>query len=139
YLETGVKCAFGVTHQSLDIDGGQRIASINGQVQTFRGGLLALPSNIGHFSQSRFAVVPELNLKFGYNLTENVRVFVGYDFLYWSNVLRPGDQIDLALDANAVPNSGAPFPAAGQVRPVVPFRTTGYWATGMNAGIEIRY
>src|SRR5262249_2194102 len=139
YLETGVKCAFGVTHQSLDINGGQRITSVNGGGQNFTGGPLALPSNTRHLPPARFGPLPHLHPKLGYNVTENVRVFVGYDFLYWSSVLRPGDQIDLALDANAVPNSGAPFPAAGQVRPVVPFRTTGYWATGMNAGIEIRY
>jgi hypothetical protein len=139
YLDTGVKVALGVTHQTIDIDGGQRITSLDGRVQNFRGGLLALPSNIGHFSQSRFGFVPEVGVKVGYSFTENIRAFVGFDWLYWSSVVRPGDQIDLALDANAIPNSGAPFPPAGQVRPRVPFRTSSYWALGLNAGLEIRY
>jgi hypothetical protein len=137
-LDTRFKLALGATQQSVDIDGGQQIVRANGTVQNFQGGLLALPSNIGHFTQTRFAVVPEVGVKVGYNFTENLRVFVGYDFLYWSNVLRPGDQIDTSLDANRIPNFGA-FPPANQVRPVVPFRTTSYWAMGLNAGLELRY
>jgi Putative beta barrel porin-7 (BBP7) len=133
------KVALGVTQQSVDIDGFQRIASLDGRVQSFQGGLYALSSNIGHHSQSRFAVVPEVGVKVGYNFTDNIRFFVGYDFLYWSSVARPGDQIDQSLNANIIPNSGAPFPATGQVRPVVPFRTTNYWAMGLNAGVEFRY
>ena len=138
-VDTTFKFAMGAVHQTVDIDGGQRFDRVNGTVQTFQGGLLALPTNIGHFSQTRFAVVPELGIKLGYQLTDNVRIFVGYDFLYWSSVLRPGDQIDTALDANKIPNFGGNFPAATQVRPIVPFRTTGYFATGLNAGIEFRY
>ena len=139
YLDGGFKIALGGTQQSVDIDGGQRITSLDGRVQTFRGGLYALPSNIGHFSQTRFGFVPEVGLKVGYNLTENIRIFAGYDFLYWSSVLRPGDQMDQALDANTIPNSGGPFPRANQVRPIVPMRTSSYWAQGLNAGIEFRY
>ena len=137
-LDTRFKLAVGATQQSVDIDGGQQIVRANGVVQNFQGGLLALPSNIGHFSQTRFAVVPEVGVKVGYNFTDNLRVFVGYDFLYWSNVVRPGDQIDTSLDANRIPNFGA-FPPANQIRPVVPFRTTNYWALGLNAGLELRY
>jgi hypothetical protein len=139
FVEGGLKIGLGDTLQSVDIDGYQRIISPTGGVQTFKGGLYAVSSNIGHFSQSRFGFVPDANLKLGYNLTDNIRLFVGYDFLYWSSVLRAGDQIDQALDLNRVPNSGAPFPAATQVRPIVPFRTSSYWATGVNAGVEFRY
>ena len=138
-LDANAKVALGATQQSVDIDGGQRITSLNGRVQNFPGGLYALSTNIGHHSQTRFGFVPEVGLKVGYNFTDNIRVFVGYDFLYWNSVLRPGDQIDQSLNANIIPNSGAPFPATNQVRPVVPFRTTSYWAMGLNAGVEFRY
>ena len=139
WLDGHFKIGIGGTDQSVDVDGGQRITSLNGSVRTFRGGLYALPSNIGHFTQTRFAFVPEVGVKLGYDFTDNIRVFVGYDFLYWSSVLRPGDQIDQALDANLIPNSGGPFPRANQVRPIVPMRTSSYWALGLNAGIEFRY
>ncbi|MGG7379585.1 BBP7 family outer membrane beta-barrel protein, partial [Escherichia coli] len=65
-----------------------------GQTSAVVGGLLALPSNIGNFQRNRFGVVPQVGLKVGYNLTDNLRVYVGYDFLWWCNVVRPGDQID---------------------------------------------
>ncbi len=138
-LDARCKLGLGVTHQAIGIDGGQRFDRANGTVQTFRGGLYALPTNIGQFAQARFAVVPEVGCKVGYNLTDNIRLFVGYDFLYWSSVARPGDQIDTALDANRIPNFGANFPAATQVRPVVQYRTSSYFAHGLNAGVEIRY
>ena len=55
----------------------------NGTVQTAQGGLLTVPgTNIGRFSQSRFAVVPEIGLNLGYQVTQRMKVFVGYNFLY---------------------------------------------------------
>jgi len=38
--------------------------------------------------ESSALVATELR-KLGYDVTDHVRVFVGYDFLYWSNVVRP--------------------------------------------------
>jgi hypothetical protein len=138
-LEARAKIGLGATHQTIDIDGGQRITRANGNVDSFVGGLYALDSNIGRHSQTRFSVVPEVGFKVGYDVTSNVRVFAGYDFLYWSNVVRPGDQIDTTLDVNRVPNAGGPFPPANQVRPRVPFTTTNYWAHGFTGGLELRY
>ena len=114
-LEAFGKLALGVTDQSVDIDGSQRVASVNGNVQNFRGGLYALPSNIGNHSQTRFGIVPEVGFKVGYDLTDNIRLFVGCDFLYWNSVLRPGDQIDQSLNANNIPNSGALSPRAPRI------------------------
>ena len=138
-LEGCVKLAIGVTQQTVDIDGGQRIVSLDGRVQSFVGGLYAVPSNMGSHSQNRFGFVPELGVKLNYQLTDHISVFVGYDFLFWSSVLRPGDQIDPVLDLNQVPNSGRPYPPASQVRPVVPFQVSSYWAQGVNAGVLFRY
>jgi hypothetical protein len=141
-LDTGFKIALGVTEQSVDINGGQSIASVNGQRQDFVGGLYALNSNIGNHSQSRFTVVPEATLKLGYDVTENIRLFVSYDVMYWSSVMRPGDQIDQVLDVTRIPNSGAASVGilpSSQTRPIVPFRTSAYWAQGVTAGVEFRY
>jgi hypothetical protein len=133
------KIAVGATVQTVDIDGGQLIVSKNGNRQSFVGGLYALNSNIGSHTQTRMSYVPEVGIKLGYDLTNNIRIFAGYDFLYWSSVLRPGYQIDQGLDVNRVPNSGGPFPPINQVRPTVPFQTSAFWAQGINAGILIRY
>lgn len=138
-LEARAKLAIGCTHQSVDINGSQQITSPNGNVRNFTGGLYAVDSNIGHHTQTRFGFVPEVGLKAAYDINDNIRVFVGYDFLYWSSVLRAGDQIDPVIDANRVPNSGGPFTAVNQVRPRVPFTTTSFWAHGVSAGFELRY
>jgi hypothetical protein len=132
------KVALGNMHQTVDINGGQAVTAPDGTRSTFRGGLLALPSNIGHFSQDHFAVVPEAGFNLGYHLTDGLRCYVGYTFLYMSNVLRPGDQIDRVLDINQIPNF-TPGPSVTQVRPVVPFKTADFWAQGLNFGLEFRY
>ncbi len=62
FLDLKGKIALGDTHESLNIQGSQTITDPAGNVQIFRGGLLALPSNIGHFTRDRFAVVPEIGI-----------------------------------------------------------------------------
>lgn len=91
-------------------------------------GLLAQNSNSGAHTQDRFAVVPELGFKIGYQLTDNINAYVGYSFLYLSDVVRPGDQVDLIIDQTGALR-----------RPAVPFRTTDFWAHGLNFGLACRY
>ncbi len=136
------KLALGDTNQRIDINGGQLVTNrVTGVTTPFVGGLLALPSNIGSHSHNAFSVVPEVDLTLSYHLNEHVRVFAGYDFLYWTNVVRPGEQIDRVLDETQIPNFDAPgtVAPAGQNRPAVLFRQSDFWAQGMNLGLEFRY
>ncbi len=103
------------------------------------GGLLALNSNIGRFHKDHFSFVPEIGMNVGYQLNDNIRVFAGYNFLYWTGVLRPGDQIDRALDVTRIPNFPVAAAPVSGLHPSVPFKTTDFWATGVNVGIEFRY
>jgi hypothetical protein len=139
FLEALGKIALGDTHQVVDINGSQLIVPPNGPAQSFQGGLLALSSNIGHHTRDRFAVVPEININIGYQLTDHVRAFIGYDFLYWSNVVRPGDQIDRGLDVTRIPNFPVQVPPLSTPRPAVLFKETDFWAQGINFGLEVRY
>ena len=86
-------------------------------------------------------MVPETELNVGYQLTPHARAFVGYDLLYWSTVVRPGDQIDPVLDVTQIPNFALLHgqTPTNQGRPLVPFKESGFWAQGMNIGIEFRY
>lgn len=143
-LDLKGKVALGDVHQSIDVSGSQTLFLPNGTVQTFRGGLLALPSNIGHFSRDRFAVVPELGINIGYQVTDHLKAFVGYTLLYWSSVVRPGDQIDRVLDERQIPNffiPGQPLPppVKGASRPLLPFKESDFWAHGVNVGLEFTY
>jgi hypothetical protein len=132
------KLALGVTHEELDISGGQLFTNFAGPGDPRPGGLLALGSNIGHFTKDRFSVVPEVGVNLGYYITENLRAYAGYNFLYWSNVARPGDQIDTTLDSALIPRFPAMTPT-GQNRPAVLFKQTDYWAQGLVFGVELKF
>jgi hypothetical protein len=141
FLGSRLQVGVGNTVETITINGSQTVTTLAGAQQVFRGGLLALPSNIGTFTANKFSVVPQVGVRVGYSLTDNMRVFVGYDFLFWSNVVRPGDQIDTTLNVTQIPNFAPPglFPTSPIVRPIVPFRTTGFMAQGLSAGFEWRY
>lgn len=146
-LDMGMKVSLGTTHERLQVAGDQVIIYPNGQRFNFAGGLLARPSNIGSFSQDKFTVVPEVNFGVGYQLTPHFRFNVGYNFLYWSNVLRVGDQIDRTVNINGIPYfpqtgvagntdpvTNQPIPQ-GPNRPTVVLKETDFWAQGISAGL----
>jgi hypothetical protein len=141
-LDGRAKLAFGGTYQELNISGYQTFAPpING-VGYFNGGLLALPSNIGHFTHNTFSVVPELTMSVGYQINPHLRAFLGYNFLLWTNVARAGNAIDRGLDVTQIPNF--PVPGAQPInvtprRPAPTFGETDFWAQGMILGIEFVY
>ncbi len=131
--------AFGTVQQTATIGGGQALTFADGSVGQYPGGLLALPgANIGRYSQSKFAVMPEIGFNLGYHITPHLRAYVGYNFLYLSNVLRASGTIDTNVDAARIPN----FPVAGAASPVFPvrpapqFNTTDFWAQGINFGLQ---
>jgi hypothetical protein len=129
------KVAFGVMTEIIDING-STTTSLNGASVTQSGALLALAgTNIGHYSQTRYAVVPEFGLTLNYNITDNLSVFLGYNFLYLSNVVRPNDQIDPFVNQGFRANGNG----VGPQRPAVLFATTDYWAMGMNIGMRYRW
>jgi hypothetical protein len=133
------KVALGGTHQVVDINGSQLLIDNQLGPQRFQGGLLALPTNIGRQSRERFAVVPEIGLKAGYQVTKCLRLTLGYDFLWWSSVVRPGEQIDRGIDSTRIPNFITNDQPTGQRRPAPLFQATDFWAQGLSVGLEIRF
>ena len=103
------------------------------------GGILALPTNSGHFTHDPFAVVPEVGLNVGYQVTNRLRLFMGYSFLYWSNVVRPGDVIDRTVNLTQIPSNLGPGTLVGPARPAVVLKDTDFWAQGLNFGVAVRY
>jgi hypothetical protein len=133
------KVALGVTHEVAHVQGSTTFAVPGGGTIVQRGGLLALPTNIGRYSRDEFAVVPELGIRLGYQVTSHLRAFVGYNFLYWSDVARPGDQIDRAINVSQLPMVVGPNPLVGPARPAFAFRDSDFWAQGISFGLEFRY
>lgn len=130
--------AFGITQQELEIYGIQTRIRPNQPPVSYPGGLLAAASNLGTFHLDRFSVVPELTFQLGYRLTPNWQIYLGYNFLYWTNVMRPGDQIDRVVDLTQVPNA-PPATFSGQFRPRPLFRQSDLLATGLQFGVEWRW
>lgn len=135
-LDTTLKVALGQTNVNADISGNTLINS-PGVSNNYQGGLLAQRTNIGNYSDNHFSVVPELGFTVGYYLTPRMKVFAGYNILYWTNVARSGGLIDPVVNPNLVPpgTSAAAVPA----RPAQQIQFTDLWAQGVNVGLEIRY
>jgi hypothetical protein len=89
FVDVRGKLGFGATNQTGSIDGG----------------------SLGRSNTDRFSFVPELNGTVGYQITDNIRIFAGYNFLYWTGVARPGN----------------------------PIQQTSFWGQGVNAGLEFRF
>jgi hypothetical protein len=123
-----VRLAIGNTRQRVDINGN---TSINGAAAQ-QGGLLAQTTNIGSYSRDQFTVLPEFGAGVGYQLTHNLRLKAGYTLIFWSNVVRPGDQIDMDVNPNLFP----PAVSGGTSRPQFQFVDSDYWVQGVNLGAE---
>ncbi|MBI2805770.1 MAG: BBP7 family outer membrane beta-barrel protein [Planctomycetes bacterium] len=128
------KVAAGSVNQAVDVFGSLRQTSPTTD-QTFAGGVYTQPSNLGRQSRNTFAWMPEVSLNAGMNLCDRVRVFAGYNFMWISNVVRPGDQIDRTLNASQL--FGGTL--VGTARPAVPFNDTSFWAQGITFGLQVRY
>ncbi len=133
------KVALGDTHQVININGSTVFAVPGMPVSVQQGGLLALPTNIGHFSRDRFAVLPEAGVKLGYQITDHLRAFVGYSFIYLSDVARPGHQIDRVINVTQLPSQAGPGAFVGSPRPFPTLKATDFWAQGVSFGLELRY
>ena len=144
-LDITGKVALGATYQVVDIQGVITQLGPNPLVPpglgTFPGGLFTQPSNIGHRSTTQFAVLPSLELKLGYDINPRTRVFVGYDLMYWDQVVRPGNQIDhsVNLTQNAVLGPNGSGRLVGPAQPAPLFNRSDFWAQGLNVGLEVHY
>ena len=136
------KVALGFNHEIVNIQG---ITMSSGGFATeftqSEGGLFTQQTNIGQQSKNLFTVVPEIKLQVGMDLTPNIRALVGYNFLYISNVARPGEQIDRTLNLTQNDDiNQKPSTLKGSPRPTPLFNSShDFWAQGLNAGFELRW
>jgi hypothetical protein len=131
------KLAVGFNQQDVDIFGATTVTVPGTAPVTSAGGLLALSSNIGHFSRgSEVSVIPDFEAKIGYQVTQRLRATVGYSILYWDNVVRAADQVDRVVNPNLLPNSGT---TGGPGNPLFIFHRDNLWVQGLEFGLEFRF
>ena len=134
-LEWRAKVALGANFNEAQINGSTTTIS-GGATATLPGGLLALSSNAGSYSQTRFAVVPELALKVGYQFAPGWHIMGGYDLIYWTGVQRTGNLIDTTVNPNLLPPSTG---LGGPQRPQFQFNSSPLLAQGFSIGLRYEY
>lgn len=133
------KLAMGPTRQTVNINGGVlQEGALAPTPGAFAGGFFTQPSNIGNRHRNHWSVVPELAAQLAYEFLPGFRAFVGYDFLYWTQVVRPGNQIDRVLNLSQSPVLGAGT-LAGPARPAPRFDRSDFWAQGFTFGLMAQF
>jgi hypothetical protein len=132
------KLAIGATHQVVDISGYSAQTGPGGPNGVFPGGFFAQQSNMGHFTANRFTVIPSVEMKFYWLITSQLRGFVGYDFMYWNQVVRPGNQVDrnINLSQSIIYGNGV---LSGPANPAPLLSRTDFWAQGITVGLEFKF
>lgn len=126
-LRGKARVSVGNMHQSVLINGS---TTVNGVVdQNQPGGLFTAESNIGNYSQDQFCAVTETGLSLGYYITPRTQLTIGYNLMYWSNIVRPGEQIDTVVDDLNVPPT----------RPTFQFNTSSFWVQSLTLGLNCEF
>jgi hypothetical protein len=130
-----LKLALGSTTSRVSISGETTTTASGGVSATTQSGLLVQGTNRGTFEQSDFSAVPEFGLNLRRHLRCGLTASVGYTFLYWADLARAGDQIDLGINPSQIP----PGTLVGRARPEFTLQTTDFWVQGLNFGLQYAY
>jgi len=130
FLGGYLKVAVGNVNQNVNI------AGVSNAMGGGLAGVFATGTNIGSYTRNQLGVLPEGCLKIGMDVTDHLRIYAGYNFLFLSDVTRPGDAIDTTLNVNNVQTY---IPGAGPARPAFVFNNSTFWAQGLSVGLEYHY
>ena len=135
-LNSVLKSAFGVVHEVVKINGNSTVTTL-GTTATTVGGLLAQPTNIGQYGQSKFAALPEVALTLRYDISCSWRLTAGYNFMYLTRMQNSGSAIDTTVNPTQIGGTGVT--AGTPARPAFAFSDTGFFAQGVSSGLEYRW
>ncbi|MBI83482.1 MAG: hypothetical protein CMJ81_09820 [Planctomycetaceae bacterium] len=131
-LELMTKLCLGNTRSSVTVRG-ETIQNVPGEEPTtFQGGFLAQGTNIGDYEENSFSVIPEFNITLTRQLWCGWKAMLGYTFLFWTDVARPGDQIDRELNDSQFP----PGELVGESRPAFQHTSSDMWVQGISLGFQ---
>jgi hypothetical protein len=126
-LEFRTAAALGGTHELLSIGGSTTVTQEGLVPATDPQGLLTVNGvNIGTHVRDELTVIPEIGAEVSYQPTCHLRLYAGYNLVYWTDVLRAGDQIDLRIN---------------QFSSLTEFslHQSDFWAQGVRVGGELRF
>lgn len=128
--------ALGANRERLDTSGWGRAVDPAGTSYATPYGVFARPGAVGSRSETNFAVVPEIDLQFAYQISENFELRLGYDFLFLSDMVWAGNQLSRSIDA---PFGGSGAFSAQPLGVARPFETQTFWAQSFNAGVHLYF
>jgi hypothetical protein len=129
------KIAFGNMRQRLSIEGQSTTTVPGAGSATSDFGLLALPSNIGVLERDEFSIVPELTVAVAYNVTNLLQLSVGYNVIYWSDVVYASDAVDTTINPTQITGG-----LVGPNRPLFTFPDSrSFWTQGLSFGVHGRF
>jgi hypothetical protein len=142
FMSVTPRVAFGPFHQVTKIEGETR--STNTTQTTALGGLLAAgrgpnDGNILRSSQNRFGVAANVATQAGINVTEQLSISVGYNFIYFSEVVRPLAQFDSTINTRVVPVSNQFGTISGTAAPRNRNVHDTFYAHGATVTFQISY
>lgn len=143
FLDAKGKFAVGAICGRVLIDGYLLTNDYNNfmDVQKFSGGYFALPSDIGKHYSTKLSVFPEINFNFGYQLSDNMQIKLGYSCLYVTKVLWATQQIDDNINGDQATTytNSLIVSLGGQQRPGTLLKTEDLWIQGLNISFVIEF
>jgi hypothetical protein len=130
------KVAVGGIHREVTISGATQTTVPGSAPTSSQGGFLALSSNIGTHSSDDWVVAPELGVTLGWDLTCNLRLRLGYSVIFWTDVARASEQVDLTINPNLFP---PPVAGATPSHPAFVLQKADLWVQTVNLGVEYRF
>jgi hypothetical protein len=84
----------------------------------------------------------DVGIKLTYYPVERIKLSLGYSLMFFSDVVRPGDAVNLQVDGRLFgpdASEGGIDPPADAVQPAFRFDTTHFYVHGINLGMEYRF
>ncbi len=134
-LTSLAKLSVGNMRQTIRINGSETITTPGNPPTVTNGGMLALPTNIGTYTRDETAWIPELGITAAYEVRSWMRLTVGYNAIWMSDVAFAGDQIDTTLN----PSQFSGGLLIGPARPSFALRDTEYWLHGLTLGATLTF
>lgn len=135
-FQSSFRIALGMTQSNVKVNGSTTISVPGTDSISSVGGLYALSSNIGDVGNKAVSIIPQLNTRAGYMITDSIKASLGYNLLVWSGVVRSANMIDTTINPNLIPGSST---TGGPARPSLSMAQSAIWAQGLNFSLEYNY
>jgi hypothetical protein len=139
WIDGLAKFSIGSHHREVTIDGETINTVPNAGTAEFEGGLLTSEvTNIGDYSDTTLAIIPEFRLGVGGHIWKGISVRAGYNLILWNAVAQAGNQLPPGLEVD--PRNLPPVQPGGGPEPEFPgIRGSSFLAHGFDFAIQWAY